>query len=137
MYLLKPLIAWFIAQVLKIIIEAFKKNKRINFKRITGAGGMPSSHAALTVALSTALWKDFGINNPLVAVAVVFTLVVLYDATGVRRAAGKQAAVLNLIIDELMRHKPLTDKRLKELLGHTPLQVLAGILLGFLVGFYF
>ncbi|RJR20815.1 MAG: divergent PAP2 family protein [Desulfobacteraceae bacterium] len=136
MYLLKPLMAWFIAQVLKIIIEAFK-NKKINFKRITGAGGMPSSHAALTVALTTALWKDFGISNPLVAVAIVFTLVVLYDATGVRRASGKQAAVLNLIIDELMQHKSLTDKRLKELLGHTPLQVLAGILLGFLVGFYF
>jgi acid phosphatase family membrane protein YuiD len=136
MYLLKPLLAWLMAQVIKIIIEAFR-NKKVDFKRIAGAGGMPSSHAALTAALTAALWKDFGPNNPLVAVAVVFTLIVLYDAAGVRRAAGKQAAVLNLIIEELTLHKQLSEKRLKELLGHTPLQVLAGILLGILVGYYF
>jgi acid phosphatase family membrane protein YuiD len=136
MYLLKPLLAWLMAQVIKIIIEAFR-NKKVDFKRIAGAGGMPSSHAALTVALTSALWKDFGPNNPLVAVTAVFTLIVLYDAAGVRRAAGKQAAVLNLIIEELTLHKQLSEKRLKELLGHTPLQVLAGILLGILVGYYF
>jgi acid phosphatase family membrane protein YuiD len=135
MYLLKPLLAWLMAQVIKIIIEAFR-NKKVDFKRIAGAGGMPSSHAALTVALTSALWKDFGPNNPLVAVTAVFTLIVLYDAAGVRRAAGKQAAVLNLIIEELTLHKQLSEKRLKELLGHTPLQVLAGILLGILVGYY-
>jgi acid phosphatase family membrane protein YuiD len=136
MYLLKPLLAWLMAQVIKIIIEACR-NKKVDFKRIAGAGGMPSSHAALTVALTSALWKDFGPNNPLVAVTAVFTLIVLYDAAGVRRAAGKQAAVLNLIIEELTLHKQLSEKRLKELLGHTPLQVLAGILLGILVGYYF
>jgi len=135
MYLIKPLLAWLIAQVLKIIIEAVK-NKRFNFKRIIGAGGMPSSHAALTVALTTSLWKDFGANDPIVAIALIFTLVVLYDAAGVRRAAGKQAAVLNKIVDELIQHKSFTDKRLMEFLGHTPLQVLGGIALGFLVGFF-
>jgi uncharacterized protein len=135
MYFIKPLLAWLIAQVLKIIIEAVK-NRRINFKRIIGAGGMPSSHAALTVALTTSLWKDLGPNDPIVAIALIFTMVVLYDAAGVRRAAGKQAAVLNKIIDELIHHKPLSDKRLMEFLGHTPLQVLGGIALGFLVGFF-
>ena len=135
MYFLKPLLAWFIAQVLKIIIEAVK-NRRINFKRIIGAGGMPSSHAALTVALTTSLWKDFGANDPMVAIALIFTLVVLYDAAGVRRAVGRQAVVLNKIIEELIQHKPVTDKRLMEFLGHTPLQVLGGIALGLLVGFF-
>ncbi len=135
MYLLQALIAWLLAQLLKIGIEAFKY-KRINWRRIAGSGGMPSTHASITVALTTALWRDFGIHDPLVAISFVFTLIVLYDAAGVRRAAGKQAAVLNKIVDELMQHKHVTDKRLKELLGHTPLQVFAGILLGFLVGYY-
>lgn len=135
MYLFKPLFAWFLAQVLKICSDLFKTRK-VNLKRIIGSGGMPSSHAALTVALTTSLGKDFGLNDPLVVTAFIFTLVVLYDAAGVRRAVGRQAVVLNKIIEELMQTKQITEKRLKELLGHTPLQVLIGILLGFLVGFY-
>jgi acid phosphatase family membrane protein YuiD len=133
MYIIQPLLAWVVAQILKLIVEGWR-NKKIDPRRILGAGGMPSSHAALTVALTTALWKDLGIGEPVVAVAFIFTLIVLHDAAGVRQEAGKQAALLNIIIEEL--NKPITDQRLKELLGHTPLQVLAGALLGFFIGFY-
>ncbi len=137
MYIFKPIIAWIIAQLIKVIIEGWQ-NKKVDFKRLTGSGGMPSSHAAMAVALTSSLWKDFGPQEPVVAVASIFTLIVLYDATGVRRAAGEQAAVLNVIIVELKKHsRPLqVEERMKELIGHTPLQVLMGALLGFFVGYY-
>ena len=109
MYLFKPLIAWFLAQVFKICSD-FINGKKVNLKRIIDSGGMPSSHAALTVALTTSLGKDFGLNDPLVVTALIFTLVVLYDAAGVRRAVGRQAVVLNKIIEELMQTKQITDK---------------------------
>ncbi|MEL7563967.1 MAG: divergent PAP2 family protein [Dehalobacterium sp.] len=133
-YLLKSLLAWFVSQLVKLIIESVMK-KKIDITRIMEAGGMPSSHAALTVTLTVSLWRDFGINDPLVGAAAVFTLVILYDAVGIRRAAGKHAAILNKITEELLYHKPLTDKRLKELLGHTPFQVFAGVVLGLFLGF--
>ncbi|MGI5875571.1 MAG: divergent PAP2 family protein [Dethiobacteria bacterium] len=133
MYITQPLLAWALAQILKLIVEGWK-DKKIDFRRIIGSGGMPSSHAAVTVALTTNLWKSLGIGDPIVAVSLIFTLIVIYDAAGIRQAAGKQAALLNMIIEEL--NKPITDHRLKELLGHTPTQVLAGSLLGFLLGFY-
>lgn len=135
MYILSAALAWLTAQLLKILVEGWK-NKKFDFKRLWGPGGMPSSHAAATVALTVSLIKDLGVKEPVVAVAVVFTAIVLYDAAGVRRETGKQAEVLNRIIDELLHHKHITDERLKELLGHTPSQVLMGSLLGFFYGFY-
>jgi acid phosphatase family membrane protein YuiD len=134
MYIVPPIIAWVVAQALKVAIEGWR-NRKVDFRRIVGSGGMPSSHAAVAVALTTVLWKNFSIHEPVVAVALIFTFIVIYDATGVRRAAGNQAAVLNIIIDEL--NKPISDVRLVELLGHTPTQVFAGSLLGFFIGFYF
>ncbi len=135
MFFVRPLVALFITQVFKIIIYGWK-NKRFDFRRLVGAGGMPSSHAAFTVALTTQLGKDVGVDGPVFAIALVFTMVVLYDAAGVRRAAGKQAAILNTIMEEVMAHKKIEEARLKELLGHTPFEVLVGVVLGFLVGWW-
>ena len=135
MFLIRPIVALLIAQGLKILFESLA-GKRFDFKRVLGSGGMPSSHAAITVALSTQLGKVYGVHDPLFATAVIFTIVVLYDAAGIRRAAGKQAEVLNKIMGEIMSHKKITETRLKELLGHTPVEVIVGGLLGFVVGFW-
>jgi len=136
MYFIPPVIAWIVAQGIKILIETLRLG-RFDRHRVFGAGGMPSSHAAAAVALTTSLWKDFGIHDPLVAVTLTFTLIVLYDAAGVRWETGRQAQIINKIIDELMQTKQITNERLKELLGHTPLQVVVGSLLGFLIGMLF
>lgn len=136
MYFIPPVVAWITAQVIKVLIETLRQGK-FNRQRLFGSGGMPSSHAAAAVALTTSLWRDFGFHNPLVAVALTFTLIVLYDAADVRWETGRQAQFINKIIDELMQTKQITNERLKELLGHTPLQVLVGSLLGLLIGFLF
>ena len=107
--------------------------KRLDLRRLVGTGGMPSSHSASASALATAVGLQVGWGSPLFAVATYFALVVLYDATGIRRAAGRQAAVLNRIIDELREHHTIEGERLRELLGHTPLEVLAGTTYGILV----
>lgn len=135
MYLLTPIIAWLTAQCLKLLIEAWR-NRGIDLKRFWGAGGMPSSHAAGSVALTTVLWRDFGFNEPVVAVAFTFTVIVLYDAANIRRETGRQAEILNKMVEVFRQHSQFTEERLKELLGHTPLQVLAGTLLGFLIGYF-
>lgn len=127
------LVAWFIAQLIKVILVIIKE-KRLNFKKFIEAGGMPSSHSALVVALTTEIAEKQGLNSPIFAVAAVFSLVVMYDAAGVRRAAGKQAEALNKLIEEFYVEKPRVDERLKELLGHTPKEVFAGALLGLVVG---
>ncbi|QNO16162.1 divergent PAP2 family protein [Alkalicella caledoniensis] len=137
-YFVIPVIAWAIAQTLKVIIELLI-NREFNAHRFVGSGGMPSSHSALVMGLTTTLAIDLGWNDPITAVAFIFALVVMYDAAGVRRAAGKQAKILNLIISELQQGNKLVDEKekLKELLGHTPVEVIAGALLGFLVPYLF
>ncbi|HUH12945.1 MAG TPA: divergent PAP2 family protein [Longimicrobiales bacterium] len=107
--------------------------KRLDLRRLIGTGGMPSSHAASASALATAVGLQVGWGSPLFAVAAYFALVVLYDATGIRRAAGRQAAVLNRMIEDLREHHTIEGERLLELLGHTPLEVLAGTTYGILV----
>lgn len=124
--------AWFIAQLLKIIIT-FYKSKKFDVTRFIGSGGMPSSHTSFVMSLATGLGKLYGWSSPVFAMSVCFACVVMYDAAGVRRAAGYQAKVLNMIIDDLTHHKPLGNKRLKELLGHTPKEVLAGAVLGIII----
>ncbi|MDI9440637.1 MAG: divergent PAP2 family protein [Bacillota bacterium] len=125
------LLAWAIAQFLKIISWAFV-SREWNFRRLVEPGGMPSSHSALVTALTTGLGIQEGFDSAIFALAVVFSLVVMYDAAGVRRAAGKQARVLNAIIEDLNRRQ-LHPERLRELLGHTPFEVLVGALLGIIV----
>jgi len=130
-YLTIPLIAWGIAQVLKLIISSVQE-RRLNLGALASMGGMPSSHTALVVSVTTVVGVRQGVSSPLFGVAAIFTGVVMYDAAGVRRAAGLQARVLNRMIDDL-RHLQLKEERLRELIGHTPFEVVAGALIGVLV----
>ncbi len=121
--------AWAIAQILKVLIELIWK-RRLNLSLLTSAGGMPSSHSATVCALATAVAIREGVSSTLFAICVVLAVVVMYDAAGVRRSAGIQARILNQIIDELFQGHPISETRLRELLGHTPIQVMVGAALG-------
>lgn len=128
------ILSWFIAQLLKVIIVLIK-SKKIDFYRFIGSGGMPSSHAAFVVSLATSVGLVDGFDSSVFAVTVVLAMVVMYDAAGVRRSAGQMARILNKIVDEWDKEDgKRREKRLKELLGHTPVEVFAGALLGILIG---
>ncbi|MDI3281078.1 MAG: divergent PAP2 family protein [Bacillota bacterium] len=129
------LVAWLVAQTLKVA-HSYLAEGRLNFRRFVGAGGMPSAHSALVTSLATAVGLQEGWNAPVTALAVVFALIVMYDAAGVRYAAGRQAAVLNRIVDELSRSGRVREERLKELLGHTPVEVVIGALLGITIALW-
>lgn len=126
------ILAWFIAQLLKVIFTLILKRK-LDIRRFIGAGGMPSSHSALVVSLAVSIGQIEGYNSTIFALALVFSLIVMYDAAGVRRAAGKQAAVLNDIIEQIYAHRSIPEQKLKELLGHTPVEVFAGAFLGAII----
>lgn len=132
-YLYVPLLLWFCIQVFKVICDLVK-TKKFNFKRIMGAGGMPSSHTAVVTSLSMLVGKSEGFDSAMFAVALVFAMVVMYDAAGVRRAAGKQAHLLNKIIETPGLTGVEVQERLVEVLGHTPLQVIVGAIIGITVG---
>lgn len=132
-YLYIPLLVWFCVQVFKVICDLIT-TKQFNFKRIMGAGGMPSSHSAVVTTLATMIGKNEGMNTPLFALSVIFALVVMYDAAGVRRAAGKQATLLNKIVQTPGLSSVQVQEKLVEVLGHTPLQVVVGAVLGIIVG---
>ena len=132
--LMIAILAWAIAQFFKIISWAFV-SRDLNFKRLVDPGGMPSSHSAFVTSLATGLGLREGFDSPIFALATVFSLIVMYDASGVRRAAGKQARVLNAIIEDLNRRQ-LHPERLRELLGHTPFEVLVGALLGVIIAIW-
>ena len=125
------LIACLIAQTLKVLI-GFVKEGRFNFKWFIGTGGMPSSHAAGVAALSTGVGHQYGFDSAIFAVALVFTLITLFDAQGVRRSSGRQARVLNRMLEDLSLRRPIQEDRLNELLGHTPIEVLVGVGIGIL-----
>jgi acid phosphatase family membrane protein YuiD len=131
--LIVSFLAWAIAQVSKIIYELVRE-RRLVLSRIVSSGGMPSSHSALVTALATAVGRVSGVQSPLFAVAVVLASIVMYDAAGVRRAVSIQARILNQMIDEAYEGHPIAEKRLRELIGHTPIQVFVGGLLGVIVG---
>jgi hypothetical protein len=128
--------SWIIAQTLKVIIGILRE-KQFNFKWFVGTGGMPSSHAAGVAALATSVGLSSGFRTSLFAIALVFAIIVMFDAQGVRKASGKQAEALNKIIDDIYHKKGIKEKRLKELMGHTPFEVLAGALLGILITLIF
>lgn len=131
--LIIALIACLLAQSLKLVFELIQ-HRKINFRVLVETGGMPSSHSALVTALAGGIGQTLGWASPAFAVTTVFAVIVMYDAAGVRQAAGKQAKILNQIIDELFREKPeFNEDRLKELLGHTPVQVIVGSVLGLAV----
>lgn len=128
-------IAWFLAQILKVVLTLIKDNK-FDVYRFVGSGGMPSSHSSLVMALSTSIGLKMGWQSPEYAISIAMAMVIMYDASGVRRSVGKQAMILNQIIQDKNNHvslKEIREKRLKELIGHTPVEVFAGALLGILV----
>ncbi len=125
----KVILVMVIVQVIKFVWHILKKRK-VDFRVLFRTGGMPSSHTASVMALSTLVGRHEGFDSSLFAVTMFFSLIVMYDAAGVRRAAGKQAAVINKIIDELKIEHKVGTKRLAELLGHTPVEVLVGAILG-------
>ena len=128
--LLVALVACLIAQASKLVIELIK-NRKVNLRVLVTTGGMPSAHSALVTALATGIGQTIGWASPEFAIATVFAIIVMYDAAGVRQAAGKQARILNQMIDELFRDgHQFSEDRLKELLGHTPVQVIVGSVLG-------
>lgn len=127
-YLFIPVSIWLIIQLWKFVWDLLK-NKKINLKRLLGAGGMPSSHSAVVASLTTMIARSEGLNSPIFALSAIFSLVVMYDATGVRRAAGKQARILNQIINSKNVEVNVQEK-LVEFLGHTPFEVFVGFIIG-------
>jgi acid phosphatase/vanadium-dependent haloperoxidase related protein len=132
-YIYIPFFLWFAIQTFKVIYDLVT-TKKFNFKRIMGAGGMPSSHSAIVTGLATLIGKYEGVNTPIFALALIVAFVVMYDACGVRRAAGKQAALLNKIVETPGLSGVQVSERLVEVLGHTPTQVIVGALIGVIVG---
>ncbi len=132
-YIVVPFCVWFFIQLFKLITEIIK-TKKFNFKKIMQAGGMPSSHTAVVVSLTTMVGKSEGITSPIFGVALIFAFIVMYDAAGVRRAAGKQAELLNKIVNTPGLTGVQVSEKLVEVLGHTPVQVFVGALIGIIVG---
>ncbi|NLS45223.1 MAG: divergent PAP2 family protein [Firmicutes bacterium] len=132
--LLAPIVAWSTAQLLKFLLDAIIK-RRPDFTRLVNAGGMPSAHSSLVSCMSIMIGRIYGWESPIFAIASVLSLVVLYDAAGVRQAAGKQAKVINRIVEDIYKGSRIPEGRLKELLGHTPFEVLMGVMLGTVIGF--
>lgn len=128
------LLAWFLAQLIKVLLDAVLL-RRLELGRFVSSGGMPSSHSALVVACTTAIGRLYGVEGPLFALAVMVSVVVMYDACNVRRSAGDTARLVNKLLEhmEQLTAEEFAD-RLREVMGHTPLQVLVGALLGFGVG---
>jgi len=130
--LLTGMVGWFLAQALKIPVDCIRE-RRWNWALFFAAGGMPSSHSCLVTSTALAVGLHYGFDNPLFAVAVAFTMVVVYDAAGVRRQAGMQAQKINILVEELLKGHPISEQHLREVIGHTPLEALGGVLLGLVV----
>ncbi len=125
-------ISWLIAQITKVVLTLIS-DRKLDFKRLIGSGGFPSSHTSFVMGMSTAVGLKLGFDTVYYAISLALSLVVMYDASGVRRSVGKQAEILNAMMEDLYAHKQIGDDKLKELIGHTPFEVLAGALLGILV----
>ena len=132
-YIYIPFLLWFGIQLYKLIYDLVT-TKKFNFKRIMGAGGMPSSHSAVVTGLATLVGKNYGVDSAIFALSIIFAFVVMYDACGVRRAAGKQAKVLNDIVNTKGLSNGEVQDKLQEALGHTPIQVFVGALIGIIAG---
>ncbi|OQB12944.1 MAG: Divergent PAP2 family protein [Candidatus Omnitrophica bacterium ADurb.Bin205] len=126
--------AWLIAQAIKVIIGVISQ-KKFDFRWFIGTGGMPSSHATGASCLAAAMGFEYGFNGPYFALAASFAIVVMFDAQGVRRATGKQARILNKITEDIYWKGKVPEGRLRELIGHTPVEVIGGFLLGVFIAF--
>lgn len=130
--LIVSFLAWTLAQLSKLLIILLRE-RRLDLSYLARAGGMPSSHSAVVVALATRVGIDSGVSSDAFALAIVFAGVVLYDAAGIRRAVSIQARILNRMLEEVIEYQRFNEKRLLELLGHTPFEVFVGAQLGLLV----
>ena len=131
------LLSWFVAQALKVLFVLIT-NRKFDLQRFVGSGGMPSSHSSLVMTLVVMVAKTDGISSTTFAISLAFAVIVMYDAMGVRRAAGEQAKTINMIVEEWLPDSDmLMEDRLKELIGHTPFQVLMGAILGIAIGLVF
>jgi len=130
--LVAGLTAWALAQIIKIPLD-YVRTRRWNWALLFTTGGMPSSHSSLMTAATHAIGLYQGFASPLFAMALAVTMVVVYDAANVRRQAGIHAQRINVIFDELLHGHPINEKDLREVLGHTPLEVVGGILLGLVI----
>jgi acid phosphatase family membrane protein YuiD len=123
------IVAWLVAQFSKPLLH-YAHTRRLNLRYLVTAGGMPSSHSAVVVALATRVGIDTGLSSVLFAVSAVFAAVVMYDAAGVRRAVSVQARILNRMLEEMIEAQHFNEERLRELVGHTPFEVFVGALIG-------
>ncbi|HKJ37266.1 MAG TPA: divergent PAP2 family protein [Anaerolineales bacterium] len=130
--LMAGLIAWLLAQIIKLPLD-YLYTRKWNWALLLTTGGMPSSHSSLLTATTLGIGMYHGFDNPVFAIAFAITMVVVYDAAGVRRQAGIHAQRINVLFNELLHGHMLNEKDLREVLGHTPLEVIGGILLGFIV----
>jgi len=130
--LMITLVAWIFAQCIKVLLGVVRERK-FNFRWFIGTGGMPSSHAAGATALATTCGLKLGFDSPTFALAAVFAMVTMFDAQGVRRETGQQAEILNKILEDIYWKGKVEPTRLKELIGHTPIQVFIGSIIGFLI----
>jgi acid phosphatase family membrane protein YuiD len=131
-----PILCGGVAQLLKVLGYYIRK-REINLSRATEPGGMPSSHSAAIVALCTVVGFESGLDSMVFAVTFLLSLVIMYEAAGVRRAAGEQAEVLNRMLDEFYHGRKVSEARVRELVGHTPFEVVVGAVMGFAAGFFF
>ena len=132
-YIYIPFLLWFGIQLFKLIYDLVT-TKKFNFKRIMGAGGMPSSHSAVVTGVATLIGKYEGVGTPLFALSFLFAFIVMYDACGVRRAAGKQATLLNKLVETPGLSGVQVTEKLVEVLGHTPVEVFVGAMIGIIAG---
>ena len=132
--LLVPAVAWCVAQVLKVIVASVR-DKRLNLSYLATMGGMPSSHATLVCALATTVAIVYGVSSAVFAIAAFLAMIVMYDAAGVRQTVSTQSTILNRILEELFKGNPDFQQRLRELIGHTKFEVVAGAGLGVLLAF--
>lgn len=124
--------AWVFTQTVKVTLGVIRE-KKFNFRWFIGTGGMPSSHAAGATALAFSSGLELGFSSPVFALAFVFAIVTMFDAQGVRRSAGEQAEILNKILEDIYFQGKIKEGKVRELLGHTPIQVLAGSIIGMLI----
>ena len=126
------LVAWIFTQTIKVTLGVIRE-KKFNFRWLIGTGGMPSSHAAGATSLALSSGLELGFSSPVFALAFVFAIVTMFDAQGVRRSAGEQAEILNKILEDIYFQGKIKEGKVRELLGHTPIQVLAGSIIGALI----
>ena len=130
--LMTTIFTWLIAQTIKVVIGVFRK-KKFDFRLFIGSGGMPSAHAAGAACLATSIGMECGFESTYFALAFAFAIVVMFDSQGVRRSAGKQAGILNKIMEDIYWRGKIQELRLRELIGHTPIEVIIGLILGIVI----